>query len=164
MRMLLQHVLAGCTVPAVVVGTSSAETGTRLLLTMQAANPLPTQTLTQATVTHCHPLQLDVQLANQVGRGRVHITHLDPPSDKDRPLTSRFAAGDVLPVVVMGTLASKEGKAHRIAECSARSDVLAAARTVGAAQAAREADVSMQSLQVGQRIQGCDVEVLSLWL
>lgn len=138
------------------LGTSTPQTGSRLLLSLQAATPAPKQTLTQATVLHCHALQLDVQLANQGPRGRVHITHIDPPAEgAATSLQTCFAVGDVLPVVVMGTLASREGQLHRIAECSARSDVLAAARTEGAAEAVRAADVRLDMLRVGQELHGC---------
>lgn len=76
------------------MGTSSPDTGTRLLLSLTKTRPsstptsthpiLPPGTVATVTVTACHPLQMEVQVVGEGGeggaggqRGRIHITNVD---------------------------------------------------------------------------------------
>lgn len=141
----------GDTLPATVVALPSVGTGGRMLLSapltaklLRAAGGKAQQgeggatarhqqpgpavgAVVEATVTAVHVLHADLVMLGD-HQGRLHITEGPGSSDGDASPLAGLAAGQKLPVAVLGRVAAAEGRRHAQLHCSARPEVLAAAR------------------------------------
>ncbi len=106
--------------------------------------------LVAATVGAVHGLYAELALEGGC-HGRLHITEAAPAGDGS-PLAV-LSPGDKLQVVVLGRVASEQGRRHGLLECSSLPDAMAAARQAegGAAPAA---PLAWGRLKPGQQLHG----------
>ncbi|KAL4451480.1 hypothetical protein ABPG75_007142 [Micractinium tetrahymenae] len=121
--------------------------------------------LVGATVGAVHALYAELALEGGC-HGRLHITEAAPAADGS-PLAS-LSTGDKLEVVVLGRVASEQGRRHGLLECSTQPDTVAAARQAaagGTAPAAPAQPLAWGRLKPGQQLRGyvCEVEAGHVW-
>lgn len=111
-------------------------------------------TLVAATVGAVHALYAELALEGGC-HGRLHITEAAPAGDDSSPLAA-LSAGDKLQVVVLGRVASEQGRRHGLLECSTLPEAVAAAQQAagGAAPAAAPQPLAWGRLKPGQQLRG----------
>ena len=123
------------------------------------AAPAP-GSLVEATVAVVHPLHAELALAGGC-HGRLHVCEAAAGgeaagSEAASPLAA-LAVGAKLQVVVLGRVATAEGRRHGLLECSTRPEAVAAAKAGRALP--RGAAPAWGSLKPGQRLAGYVQEV-----
>lgn len=111
-------------------------------------------TLVGATVGAVHALYAELALEGGCA-GRLHITEAAPSAASDASPLAALATGDRLQVVVLGRVASEQGRRHGLLECSTLPDTVAAARqATGGAAAPPPQPLAWGRLKPGQQLRG----------